>query len=82
MGIVGPLLKDRVDKVKTKAQKKKLQEKALDVLVEHTRNQKRMWDQVVKAREKLIGEAMRENEGNNAFLKALAEKFAKIKPPR
>jgi hypothetical protein len=79
MGIVAPLIKDKVKKTTHKALVK---QKAIDVLVGHARTQKSLWNQIVKARAKLIGKAIHKNKGNNPLLKTVAEKFAKIRSPR
>ena len=82
MGIVAPLIKEKVKNTKGKTQKRQVQEKAIDVLVAHARLQGPLWKEIVAARKKLIDKALRKKKSTNPFSKTIAEKFAKIGPPR
>jgi hypothetical protein len=81
MGIVAPLIREKIKGIKPQ-HRKAVKQKAINVLVDHARTQKSLWAKLVKARAKLIDQAIHKNKGTNPFSNTIAERVAKIRPPR
>jgi hypothetical protein len=56
-----------------KAQKKRKLENARNILIKNARKQKTLWREVVKARARLIEEALHKNSGNNSYMRKVAK---------